>query len=211
MRKQKPDSYSILLDVCIVLLKVGGGGLLVVFIGLIGIVMPLLSGLFFSFGFNDKQVEILVGTSTSWLMNVKQGEGKQYVSSMNRAQQASFAENNAFATSIDALGLGIKTETNNYKYSNRTTHTASFHYAISKSKTLKNYVGGVFLFPDKELAPNADRDERTTVTIPVTILCETEKRPFFRVKRKDELDEPAEPIYQNGEVICGKGTTELPR
>ena len=43
----------------------------------------------------------------------------------------------------------------------------------------------------------------------VTILCQTEKRPLFRVKRTDEPDEPAEPIYQNGEVICGKGTTEV--
>ena len=46
----------------------------------------------------------------------------------------------------------------------------------------------------------------------VTILCETEKRPFFRVKQTDMPDqpaEPAEPIYQNGEVICGKGTTEV--
>jgi hypothetical protein len=32
---------------------------------------------------------------------------------------------------------------------------------------------------------------------------------FFRVKQKDESDEPAQPIYQNGEVICGKGTTEV--
>ena len=45
----------------------------------------------------------------------------------------------------------------------------------------------------------------------VTILCETEKRPFFRVKQIDEPDDPAQPMYQNGEVICGKGTTELTR
>jgi type IV pilus assembly protein PilA len=39
----------------------------------------------------------------------KQSEAKQYVGSMNRAQQAKFAENGTFATSVDALGLGIKT------------------------------------------------------------------------------------------------------
>ena len=205
MRKQKSDSYSILLDVCIALLKVGGGLLLVHIIGFIVSYPLFVAPLFFSFGFKDKQVEILVGTSTSWLMNVKQGEGKQYVGSMNRAQQAYFYENNALATSVDALGLGIKTETNNYKYSLRVTKTASFHYAASK--TLKNYVGGVFLVPAKKLDPNARRDEMTIVSI----LCQTEKRPFFRVKLTDEPDDPAEPIYQNGQVICGKGTIEVTR
>jgi type IV pilus assembly protein PilA len=174
-------------------------------IGFIGVYTLFVAPLFFSFGFKDKQVEILVGTSTSWLMNVKKGEGKQYVGSMNRAQQAYFYENNALATSVDALGLGIKTETNNYKYSLRVTKTASFHYAVAK--TLKNYVGGVFLVPAKKIDPNARPDEMTIVSI----LCQTEKRPFFRVKLTDELDRPAEPIYQNGEVICGKGTIEVTR
>ena len=203
MRKQKSDSSSILLDVCSTLLKVGGG-LLFVYIGLIAFFTLFVMPLFLSFEFKDKQVEILVG-SEGMPTKSKQSEGKQYVSSMNKAQQAYFAENNALATSIDALGIGIKTETNNYKYSIRATKTAALHYAVAKDKTLKNYVGGVFLVPAKKLDPNARRDEMTTATI----LCQTEKRPLFRVKRTDEPDEPAEPIYQNGEVICGKGTTEV--
>jgi type IV pilus assembly protein PilA len=203
MRKQKSDSYSILLDVCIALLKVGGGLLLVHIIGFIVSYPLFVAPLFFSFGFKDKQVEILVGTSASMVTKSKQSEAKQYVGSMNKAQQAYFYDNNAFATSVDALGLGLKTETNNYKYSLRVTKTASFHYAASK--TLKNYVGGVFIVSAKKLDPNARRDEMMTVTI----LCETEKRPWFRVKRTDESDKPAEPTYQNSEVICGKGTTEV--
>ena len=135
-----------------------------------------------------------------------QSEAKQYLSSMNKGQQAYFAETSAFSNSIPALGLGLETETNNYKYSLRVTQTASFHYTVSKNKTLKNYVGGVFLVPGKKLDPNARRAEMTTLTI----LCEeTEKRPFFRVKRTDDPNELAEPIYQNGEIICGKGTTQL--
>lgn len=195
MSQQKSKLNSILLHVY----KVCGCLLLVYIIGFIGAYTLFVAPLFFSFGFKDKQVEILVGTSTSWLMNVKQGEGKQYVGLMNRAQQAYFYENNALANSVDALKLGIKTETNNYKYSIRATKTAAFNYAVAKNKTLKNYVGGVFLVPAG--------DAITTMTI----LCQTEKRPFFRVKRKDELDEPAEPIYQNGDVICGKGTTDVSR
>jgi type IV pilus assembly protein PilA len=145
MGKQKSDSYSILLDVCIALLK-GCGCLLFVYIGLIAFFALFFGPSFFSFGIKDKQVEISVAPFGSWLTNVKQSEGKQYVSSMNKGQQAYFVENSFFATSVDVFGLRLKTETNNYKYSIRVTKTASFHYAIAKSKTLKNYVGGVFLF-----------------------------------------------------------------
>ncbi|MCW6051916.1 type IV pilin-like G/H family protein [Microcoleus sp. A2-C5] len=206
MRQQKSKSNSILLQVFSGLLKVGGC-LLLAYIGLIAFFTLFVMPLFFSFGIRDKQVEILLGLSASMVTNSKQVEGKQFVGSMNRVQQTYFYENNALATSVDALGLGIKTETNNYKYSTHTTETAAFNYAVAKDKTLKNYVGGVFLVPAQKLDPNARRDEMMTVTI----LCETEKRPFFRVKRTDEPDEQAEPIYQNGEVICGKGTTELTR
>jgi type IV pilus assembly protein PilA len=185
MRKQKSDSYSIFLDICSVLLKVGGCLSLVSLIG------------------SNILVEIL-WSPTSWLVNVKQAEGKQYVGSMNKGQQAYFAENNAFATSIDALGLGIKTETNNYKYSIRVTKIAAFSYAVAKNQRLKSYFSGVFIVPAQELDRKADqyRDEVRTVSI----LCEPEKRPFFRFK---PTDEPGEPIYQNGKVICGKGTTEV--
>jgi hypothetical protein len=46
---------------------------------------------------------------------------------MNKAQQAVFIETTAFATSFDALGLGIKTETTNFKYSIRATKKAAFN------------------------------------------------------------------------------------
>ena len=113
----------------------------------------------------------------------KQSEGKQYVSSMNKGQQAYFAEKSAFATSIADLEIGIKTETTNYKYSTRATKTASFNYAVAKEKNLTSSVGGVFLVPAKTTS---------------SILCEADDRGTI---------EPAEPTYQNGEVICGKGTT----
>jgi type IV pilus assembly protein PilA len=115
----------------------------------------------------------------------KQSEAKQYVGSMNRAQQAKFAENTAFSNSIDALGLGLKTETTNYKYSTRATKQAAFNYGVSKQKTETSYVGGVFIVPAKTTS---------------AILCEADDRGTI---------EPAEPIYQNGKVICGKGTTAV--
>jgi type IV pilus assembly protein PilA len=127
-------------------------------------------------------------------------EAKQYVGSMNKGQQAKFAENGAWGTSVDALGLGIKTETSNYKYSIRSTKQAVFNYGISKHKKLPSYFGAVFLVAAKEIDPNAERNLITTVAI----LCETETRPLITFK---PADKPAEPSYQNGEVICGKGTT----
>lgn len=115
----------------------------------------------------------------------KQSEAKQYIGSMNRAQQAKFAENDAFTNSIPDLGLGIKTETTNYKYSLRVTKQAAFNYALSKHKTEKSYVGSVFIVPAKTTS---------------AILCEADDRGTI---------EPAEPIYQNGKLICGKGTTAV--
>ena len=39
---------------------------------------------------------------------VKQSEAKQYVNSMNKGQQAYFAEKSVFRTSVEALGLGFR-------------------------------------------------------------------------------------------------------
>ncbi|MEG4810834.1 type IV pilin-like G/H family protein [Microcoleus sp. F8-D3] len=125
-------------------------------------------------------------------------EAKQYVGSMNRAQQAYFAEKNAFGTSVDALGLGIKTETTNYKYSLRATKKAAFNYGVSKKKNLKSYVGGVFLVPAKNFEPNAAQEEKTTTSI----LCGADWPGTIK---------PAEPTYKNGKIACGTGTTQVTR
>jgi len=220
MRQQKSRSNSILLQVYSGLLKSCGCLLLVYG----AIVLP--SGLFFTFGIKDKQVEVFVPPLVTIAIKAKQSEAKQYLGSMNKGQQAYFAENGTFSTFIEALGIAIKTETTNYKYSIRVTKTAAFNYGVPKKPELKSYFGGVFLVPAKELDRNADRDAKTTLTI----ICKTngdhdpngdrplfrfkqidelEDRPLIRFKQTDEPDEPAEPIYQNGEVICGKGTTAV--
>ncbi len=123
----------------------------------------------------------------------KQSEAKQYVGSMNRAQQAQFAENGSFSTSVAALGLGIKTETANYKYLLRSTKQTAFNYAVSKQKTEKSYIGAVLLVP---AYPNAPKDAMTISSI----LCEADDRGTIK---------PAEPISQNGNLICSSGTKEV--
>ncbi|AFZ08265.1 general secretion pathway protein H [Oscillatoria nigro-viridis PCC 7112] len=125
-------------------------------------------------------------------------EAKLYVSSMNRAQQALFIEKNAFATSVDALGIGIKTETTNFKYSIRATKKAVFNYGLSKKKDLKSYVGGVFLVPAKNFEPHAAKEEITTTSI----FCQADSPGTI---------EPVEPTYENGKIACGKGTTPVTR
>ncbi len=58
----------------------------------------------------------------------KQSEGKTYVGSMNRAQQAYYLTEQSFSSNIDDLGLGIKTETESYAYSTQITDNAAFNY-----------------------------------------------------------------------------------
>ncbi|MEG4210969.1 type IV pilin-like G/H family protein [Microcoleus sp. S13_B4] len=125
-------------------------------------------------------------------------EAKLYVGSMNKAQQAQFAEKSAFATSVNALGIGIKTETTNFKYSVRATKKAAFNYGVSKEKGFKSYVGGVFLVSAKNFEPNAAKDEITTKSI----LCGSDFPGTIK---------PAEPTYENGKIACGKGTTQVTR
>ena len=128
----------------------------------------------------------------------KTREAKLYVGSMNKAQQAVFIETSAFATSLDALGLGIKTETTNFKYSIRATKKAAFNYAVAKGNYFKSYVGGVFMVPAKNFEPHAAKEKITTTSI----LCEADFPGTIK---------PAEPTYKNGKSACGKGTTQVTR
>ena len=127
----------------------------------------------------------------------KTGEARQYVGSMNRAQEALFIEKSAFSSSVDALGLGIKTETTTFKYSIRATKKAAFNYAIAKEKSLQSYVGGVFLVPAKNFESKAAKEKITTTSI----LCEADFPGTIK---------PAEPTYEKGKIACGKGTTQWP-
>jgi prepilin-type N-terminal cleavage/methylation domain-containing protein len=84
----------------------------------------------------------------------KQSEAKQYAGSMNRAQQAAFAENGKFGSNVESLGLGIRTQTDNYKYSviaqgaitSNTTQVGNV--ALGQSKALKSYIGSVALIQE---------------------------------------------------------------
>ncbi|MEB3339608.1 type IV pilin-like G/H family protein [Okeania sp.] len=79
----------------------------------------------------------------------KQSEAKQYLASINKGQQAYYAENGKFivnTTSIAQLGLGIKTATSNYTYAIAGESGASARgWTSSAAGGLKVYAGIVFL------------------------------------------------------------------
>jgi prepilin-type N-terminal cleavage/methylation domain len=91
----------------------------------------------------------------------KQTEAKQYIASINKGQQAYYAENPSFATSVTVLGLGLKTATTNYNYTVTGATDAATALATPVSATLKGYAGGVGLV--------AAGEAKTTQSI----LCET--------------------------------------
>ncbi len=77
----------------------------------------------------------------------KQSEGKQYVSSINKAQQAYFAENTKFSESVTTLGIGLKTQTSNYTYSIALVGSVGASGAATPAtgSPLKSYAGAVGL------------------------------------------------------------------
>ena len=128
--------------------------------------------------------------------NGKQSEARGYVSSINKGQQAYFAEQSVFSTSVKALGIGIKTETENYKYFIVSTKKATFNYGVSKQKDLKSYVGGVFVIPATKVTSNASTNKIMTTSI----LCKADSAGTIK---------PPEPTNQNGKIACATGTVEL--
>ena len=120
----------------------------------------------------------------------KQSEGKQYISSLNKGQQAYYVENNSFGTTVTALGIGLKTQTSNYVYSLDVATSAS---ATSLAKptnleALKGYAGGVGLV----LVTGSDAKTAQS------ILCET-----------SNPGAPEAPTYGTSEVTCAVGMSTV--
>jgi type IV pilus assembly protein PilA len=122
-------------------------------------------------------------------------EPKTYTGSINRAQQAYYLENNKFVTensALDKLGLGIKPETENYRYiisegslayifrvpdANSSPPRkiapvqpiAVIAIAVPKNPTLKSYVG--IVWTPQRMSSTPQESDVTTMAI----LCEAEK------------------------------------
>ncbi|MEG5018714.1 MULTISPECIES: type IV pilin-like G/H family protein [unclassified Microcoleus] len=125
----------------------------------------------------------------------RQSEAKQYVSSMNRAQQAFYAEYATFSSSIEKLGIGIKSETENYSYSIVLSNDNRWVQAIGLAKRdgLKNYTGIVSLIK----SPN---DESTSTQ---ARLCES---------NQPSKELPGTPISTNSpDLQCPSGYSDVLR
>jgi type IV pilus assembly protein PilA len=74
----------------------------------------------------------------------KQAEARQNIGAVNRAQQAFFLEANGFTSDIQALGVGIKTQTTNFTYSiTDSNKDLAQGKATGTTSALKSYVGAV--------------------------------------------------------------------
>ena len=101
----------------------------------------------------------------------KQSEAKQYISSLNKGQQAFYAEKGTFVTNINelgSLGLGLKSATNNYTYTLADANNGQGVSATAKGVGgLRHYAGGVTLV----IAPGAEAASTQT------IICESKDIP----------------------------------
>lgn len=83
----------------------------------------------------------------------KQSEAKQYIASINKGQQAYYAENGKFTTAIPDLGLGLKTQTTNYKYTvtdNTANAAVNSNAEPTNTTSLRAYGGAVVLVTSGE-------------------------------------------------------------
>lgn len=101
-------------------------------------------------------VDVKLQSLSSQGERARQSEAKTYVGSMNRAQQAYFIEKNKWGQNIDALGIGIKSETDNYRYNTQTVNSIktanskdnsgiTVQTGLAKKEGLKSYIGAVYL------------------------------------------------------------------
>lgn len=157
---------------------------------------------------------IVLSSLLGYIVKLKLSEARSNIGKLNRAQQAYFLESQQFTTDMVQLGIGMKTETVNYRYSIQVTKNAVFNYAVSRpgayssrsecfgifcwpvKEPLKSYVGAVFTVPATNLEPKADKKEMTTVAI----ACEALRPGAIK---------PAAPTIQNGVPICGSDTRDL--
>ncbi len=134
------------------------------------------------------KVELFDPFSQSNPIKELQAEGKNYIGSMNRGQQAYYLEFGKFAKTLDQLQLGIKSETDSYSYQilpQRPATKSIIHTATAKKPGLKSYTAIVFVKKDgsaKETVTYAEicETDKPTTKAPVVKKFPTQKSPVFQ-------------------------------
>lgn len=109
--------------------------------------------------------DLAIANEQEVVARAKQSEPKSYLASTNKGQQAFFIEQGRFSDSIDELGTGIKTETNNYSYKIVFLEPQQIVQivGIAKRKELKSYTGIVQVKRGITVAILCESNEPTTV------------------------------------------------
>ncbi|MBD2293493.1 type IV pilin-like G/H family protein [Anabaena sphaerica FACHB-251] len=127
---------------------------------------------------------------------------KKFILQINTKQIEYFTYQSKFAESLNQLQINLPTskKTNNYTFSIKKNTNYAFSYAIpheTKEGSLNNnhpnihsYVGGVFLIPKST----------TNKATSIAIICKNIAPGNIK---------PKDPIFQQGIISCGAGTTEL--
>jgi hypothetical protein len=130
-------------------------------------------------------------------IKAKQSEARSYTTTLNKGQQAFFIEKNRFSSSVEDLGIGIKTETDNYSYKVRVFDDKRVQImGIAKKDDLKSYTGAVFVL----------RVRNTLDVGTIAILCESDH------STKDTPPIPtASSEYIDAKLSCPSGYTQVVR
>ncbi len=125
------------------------------------------------------------------IIQARQIAARNYIGSMNRAQQAYFIENNRLASKLNDLGINIKPETENYSYSIRMlSPTLIQNIAVPKRGNLKSYTGIVYVFQRKE----------NNETLTMAVMCES---------RQPSRNAPPRPLMKGNDAHCPAGFNNL--
>jgi len=139
----------------------------------------------------------------------KSSEAKQYINSINRAQQAYYAEYGKFSENITQLGLGIKEQTddNNYtivssmgpvqtSYNQRQPAQFESAIAIAKPNDMsigQSYTGAVFAF----------KENGSNIITTIAAICESDRINASYAETWNP------PTFDGKEIHCQPGTTIL--
>jgi len=133
----------------------------------------------------------------------KQSEAKTYVGAMNRGQQAYYLEKEKWGQNVDALGIGIKFETENYRYNTQAVSSIktvniknypgiTVQTGIARKEGLKSYLGVVYL---SNVASGND-------TSTINLLCES---------NEPTTKEIGLPKFDGKKIQCPDGYSDLYR
>lgn len=139
----------------------------------------------------DANIEFPSSVSPAAL--ARQSEAKTYIGAINRGHQAFFLEKEYFTNKLKDLGLGIGSESENYKYQIVVLDSkkAVQSMALSKEDNLKSYVGLVYITKLPEIEDDTSR----------SLICESQK-PTRKMPPKFKL---------TSNPTCPEGYIELSR